>query len=144
MKFRTVALIAGLTLAGYSTVTLINSNLTSAKAQVVPTKIVNDQVAEYNVAVKAGSRADRCVQAGFVASAYNQTRDEVQLPGSGSTFATRSALAAGLLSVARHKTAISLGNTAGPNQGLFSFRAACRARSIETQITHELKCLYFS
>jgi hypothetical protein len=76
MKFRTVALIAGLLLAGYSTATLINSNLTSAKAQVVPTKIVNDQVAEYNVAVKAGSRTDRCVQAGFVASAYNQTRDE--------------------------------------------------------------------
>jgi hypothetical protein len=76
MKFRTVALIAGLLVAGYSTVFLINSNLTTAKAQVVPAKIVNDQVAEYNVAVKAGSKTDRCVQAGFVASAYNQTRDE--------------------------------------------------------------------
>lgn len=76
MKFRSMALIVGLLLAGYSTLTLINSSLISAKTQTSSSQVVNDQVAEYNMAVKAGSRTDRCVQAGFVASAYNQTQDQ--------------------------------------------------------------------
>jgi hypothetical protein len=71
-----MALIVGLLLAGYSTLTLINTSLISAKSQTPSNRVVEDQVAEYNMAVKAGSRTDRCVQAGFVASAYNQTRDQ--------------------------------------------------------------------
>ncbi len=76
MKFRSMALIVGLLLAGYSTLTLINTSLISAKSQATSNRVVEDQVAEYNTAVRAGSRTDRCVQAGFVASAYNQTRDQ--------------------------------------------------------------------
>ncbi len=76
MKFRSMALIVGLLLAGYSTLTLINTSLISAKSQAPSNRVVEDQVAEYNTAVRAGSRTDRCVQAGFVASAYNQTRDQ--------------------------------------------------------------------
>lgn len=76
MKFRSMALIVGLLLAGYSTLTLINSSLIGAKSRTSSSQVVNDQVAEYNMAVKAGTRTDRCVQAGFVASAYNQTSDQ--------------------------------------------------------------------
>ncbi len=76
MKFRSMALVVGLLLAGYSTLTLVNSSLISAKSQTPSSQVVNDQIAEYNMAVKAGTRTDRCVQAGFVASAYNQTRDQ--------------------------------------------------------------------
>jgi hypothetical protein len=71
-----MVLVVGLLLAGYSTLTLVNSSLISAKSQTPSSQVVNDQIAEYNMAVKAGTRTDRCVQAGFVASAYNQTRDQ--------------------------------------------------------------------
>jgi hypothetical protein len=71
-----MALIVGLILAGYSTLTLINTSLISAKSQTPSNQVVSEQVAEYNMAVRAGSRTDRCVQAGFVASAYNQTSDQ--------------------------------------------------------------------
>ena len=76
MKFRSMALVVGLLLVSYSTLTLLNTSLTSAKSQTPSNRVVEEQVAEYNMAVKAGSRTDRCVQAGFVASAYNQTRDQ--------------------------------------------------------------------
>jgi hypothetical protein len=74
-KFRTMALIVGLVLVGYTTLTFLGTAAAGTRAQTVPTKIVQDQVAQYNFAVKAGSKTDRCVQAGFVASAYIQAKD---------------------------------------------------------------------
>jgi hypothetical protein len=75
-KFRTVALVVGLILVGYSTLTFLGSAATGARSQTVPTKVVDEQVSQYNFAVRAGSKSDRCVQAGFVASAYTQVKDE--------------------------------------------------------------------
>lgn len=75
-KFRTMALIVGLVLVGYTTLTFLGTAAIGSKAQTVPTKVVQDQVAQYNFAVKAGSKNDRCVQAGLVASAFTQAKDE--------------------------------------------------------------------
>lgn len=75
-KFRTVALVVGLVLVGYSTLTFLGSAATGTHSQIVPTKVVGEQVSQYNFAVRAGSMSDRCVQAGFVASAYTQVKDE--------------------------------------------------------------------
>jgi hypothetical protein len=75
-KFRTFALVVGLMLAGYSTLTFLGTAAAGPKAQAMPIKVVDEQVTQYNFAVKAGSKTDRCVQAGFVASAYSQAKDE--------------------------------------------------------------------
>ena len=75
-RFRTMALIVGLVLVGYTTLTFLGTAATGSRAQTVPVKVVQDQVAQYNFAVKAGTKTDRCVQAGFVASAYIQAKDE--------------------------------------------------------------------
>ena len=74
-KFRTMALIVGLVMVGYTTLTFLGTAANGSKAQTVPTKVIQDQVAQYNFAVKAGSLTDRCVQAGFVASAFTQAKD---------------------------------------------------------------------
>ena len=76
-RFRTVALVVGLVLVGYTTLTFLGTAAAAgSKAQTIPTKVVQDQVSQYNFAVKAGTKTDRCVQAGFVASAYSQAKDE--------------------------------------------------------------------
>ncbi len=75
-KFRTVALVVGLVLVGYTTLTFLGTAAAGSRAQTIPTKVVQDQVAQYNLPVKAGTKTDRCVQAGFVASAYTQAKDE--------------------------------------------------------------------
>lgn len=75
-KFRTFALVMGLLLVGYSTLTFLGTAAAGPKAQAIPSKAVDEQVTQYNFAVKAGSKTDRCVQAGFVASAYSQTKNE--------------------------------------------------------------------
>jgi hypothetical protein len=75
-KFRTFALVVGLILVGYSTLTFLGTAAAGPKAQAVPSKVVDEQVTQYNFAVKAGSKTDRCVQAGFVASAYSQAKNE--------------------------------------------------------------------
>lgn len=75
-KFRAFALVLGLVMVGYTTLTFLGTAAAGSGAQTVPSKVVNDQVVQYNFAVKAGSKTDRCVQAGFVASAYIQAKDE--------------------------------------------------------------------
>ena len=75
-KFRTVALVVGLMLACYSTLTFLGTAAAGTRTQAAPVKVVDEQVAQYNFAVRAGSKSDRCVQAGFVASAYSQVKDE--------------------------------------------------------------------
>lgn len=75
-RFRSVALVIGLVLVGYSTLTFLGTAATGARMQAAPAKVVGEQVSQYNFAVKAGSKSDRCVQAGFVVSAYTQVRDE--------------------------------------------------------------------
>jgi hypothetical protein len=75
-KFRVVSLAVGIFLVGYTTLTFLGTAAAGTRAQTVPTKVVDDQVAEYNFAVKSGTLTDRCVQAGFVASAYTQVKDE--------------------------------------------------------------------
>jgi len=76
MKYRNLVLVMSVVLFGYSTISFLY--LSSAGARVVPSanRAVDDQVLQYNWAVKAGSQTDRCVQAGFVASAYIQAKDE--------------------------------------------------------------------
>ena len=75
-RFRAMALVVGLMLVGYTTLTFLGTAATGSRAQTIPTKVVDEQVSQYNFAVKAGSKSDRCVQAGFVASAYIQAKDE--------------------------------------------------------------------
>lgn len=75
-KFRTMALAVGLMLVGYTTLTFLGTTASGSRAQTIPSKVVDEQVAQYNFAVKAGSKMDRCVQAGFVSSAYLQVKDE--------------------------------------------------------------------
>ena len=75
-RFRAMALVVGLLMVGYTTLTFLGTAAAGSRAQAVPTKVVDEQVSEYNFAVKAGSKSDRCVQAGFVASAYTQVKDE--------------------------------------------------------------------
>ena len=75
-KFRIVSLAVGIFLVGYTTLTFLGTAAAGTRAQTIPTKVVDDQVAQYNFAVKSGTLTDRCVQAGFVASAYIQVKDE--------------------------------------------------------------------
>ena len=75
-KFRSVALVVGLVLVGYTTLTFLGTAASGTRAQTIPSTVVNDQVAQYNLSVRSGSKTDRCVQAGFVASAYVQVKDE--------------------------------------------------------------------
>lgn len=76
MKYKNLVLVISVVLFGYSTISFLY--LSSAGARVTPSanRSVDDQVQQYNWAVKAGSQNDRCVQAGFVASAYIQAKDE--------------------------------------------------------------------
>lgn len=76
MTYRNLMLILSVVLFGYSTLSFLLSSAATPKPQIVPSRVVDDQVVQYNMAVKIGSKTDRCVQAGFVASAYIQTRDE--------------------------------------------------------------------
>lgn len=74
-KFRAVGLAVGLFLVGYTTLTFLSTAAAGTRAQTIPSKVVDEQVAQYNFAVKSGTLTDRCVQAGFVASAYIQVKD---------------------------------------------------------------------
>ena len=75
-KFRSFALVLGLLLVGYTTLTFLGTTASGSRMQSSPSKIVDDQVLQYNFAVRAGTKTDQCVQAGFVASAYSQAKDE--------------------------------------------------------------------
>lgn len=75
-KFRAVALAVGLFLVSYTTLTFLTTAAAGSRAQAVPSKVVDEQVVQYNFAVRSGTLTDRCVQAGFVASAYTQAKDE--------------------------------------------------------------------
>jgi stress response protein SCP2 len=75
-KFRIVSLAVGIFLVGYTTLTFLGTAAAGTRAQTIPSKVVDDQVSQYNFAVKSGTLTDRCVQAGFVASAYIQVKDE--------------------------------------------------------------------
>lgn len=63
-------------LFGYSTISFLYLSTFGDRPLPVTSRAVEDQVLQYNAAVKAGSLTDRCVQAGFVASAYIQAKDE--------------------------------------------------------------------
>jgi hypothetical protein len=63
-------------LFGYSTISFLYLSSANHRPATLPNKAVDEQVLQYNWAVKAGSQTDRCVQAGFVASAYIQAKDE--------------------------------------------------------------------
>lgn len=76
MKYRKLVLAMSAVLFGYSTLSFLYSSVSVPKMQNTSNKVVDDQVLQYNMAVRAGSLMDRCVQAGFVASAYNQAKDE--------------------------------------------------------------------
>lgn len=76
MKYRHLILVISVVLFSYSTLSFLYLSTASAKTQVAPGKAIDEQVAQYNHAVKAGSPMDRCVQAGFVASAYIQAKDD--------------------------------------------------------------------
>ena len=76
MKYRNLVLVISVVLFGYSTLSFLYLSTASSQVPAAPTKAIADQVLTYNKAVKAGSPTDRCVQAGFVASAYSQAKDE--------------------------------------------------------------------
>lgn len=77
MKYRNLVLVMSVVLFGYSTLSFLYlSTSASSQTPITPNKAIVDQVVQYNSAVKVGSPTDRCVQAGFVASAYSQARDE--------------------------------------------------------------------
>jgi hypothetical protein len=76
MKFNAYVLVLGLSLLGYWTLGLFNNSVAGSQVQTASNKVVEDQVTQYNIAVRAGTKMDRCVQAGFVASAYGQAKDE--------------------------------------------------------------------
>jgi hypothetical protein len=76
MKFKAYVLVLGLSLLGYWTLGLFNTPLVGSQIPTTSNKVVADQVTQYNIAVRAGTKMDRCVQAGFVASAYSQAKDE--------------------------------------------------------------------
>lgn len=76
MKYRNLVLVMSVVLFGYSTISFLYLSTAGNKPSPLPNKAVDDQVRQYNWAVKAGSQTDRCVQAGFVASAYIQAKDE--------------------------------------------------------------------
>jgi hypothetical protein len=76
MKYRNLVLVMSVVLFGYSTLSFLYTSVSVPKMQNASnSKVVDDQVLQYNMAVRAGSQMDRCVQAGFVASAYNQAKD---------------------------------------------------------------------
>lgn len=76
MKYRNLVLVMSVVLFGYSTISFLYLSSTGNRQSQVPNKAIEEQVLQYNLAVKAGSQSDRCVQAGFVASAYIQAKDE--------------------------------------------------------------------
>ena len=76
MKFKAYVLVMGLSLLGYWTLGLFNFPVAGSQMQTSSNKMVEDQVTQYNISVRAGTKMDRCVQAGFVASAYSQAKDE--------------------------------------------------------------------
>jgi hypothetical protein len=76
MKYRNLVLVMSVVLFGYSTLSFLYLSTTTSKAQSLPNRAIVDQVKQYNNAVKAGTPVDRCVQAGFVASAYWQAHDD--------------------------------------------------------------------
>ena len=76
MKFKAYVLVLGLSLLGYWTLGQFNAPIVGSQFQTSSSRVVEDQVTQYNIAVRAGSKMDRCVQAGFVASAYAQAKDE--------------------------------------------------------------------
>jgi hypothetical protein len=76
MKYRNLVLVMSLVLFGYSTVTFFYTAANGPRLQTTPSRAVDDQVVQYNMAVRAGSKTDQCIQAGFVASAYIQVKDE--------------------------------------------------------------------
>lgn len=63
-------------LFGYSTLSFLYLSTANSQTPILPNRAIVDQVVQYNNAVKVGSPTDRCVQAGFVASAYSQAKDE--------------------------------------------------------------------
>lgn len=63
-------------LFGYSTLSFLYLSTANSQTPILPNRAIADQVRQYNNAVKVGSLNDRCVQAGFVASAYSEARDE--------------------------------------------------------------------
>ena len=76
MKYRSFGLVLTLLLLCYTTISFWGTSVASSKTGGAPNLAVEDQVAQYNVAVRAGTKMDRCVQAGFVASAYIQSKDQ--------------------------------------------------------------------
>lgn len=76
LKYRKVVLIMSVVLFAYSTVSFLFSSVSVPRVSSSSGKMVDDQVLQYNMAVRSGSKMDRCVQAGFVASAYTQAKDE--------------------------------------------------------------------
>lgn len=76
MKYKNLVLVMSVMLFGYSTVSFLYLSSTGARPSQTANRAVDEQVVQYNAAVKFGSLNDRCVQAGFVASAYSQAMDE--------------------------------------------------------------------
>ena len=76
MRYRNLVLVASAVLFGYSTLSFLYLSTANAKTPAAPNHAIVDQLLQYNMAVKAGTPTDRCVQAGFVASAYTQAKDE--------------------------------------------------------------------
>jgi hypothetical protein len=76
MKYRNLVLVMSVVLFGYSTISFLYLSSSGARVAVTPNRAVDDQVLQYSWAVKAGTQNDRCIQAGFVASAYIQAKDE--------------------------------------------------------------------
>ncbi len=76
MKYKNLVLVMSVVLFGYSTVSFLYLSSASGRPLPASNRAVDEQVVQYNAAVKSGSLNDRCVQAGFVASAYSQAKDE--------------------------------------------------------------------
>ena len=76
MKYRNLVLVMSVVLFGYSTISFLYLSSAGSRQSPILNKAIDEQVLQYNLAVKAGSQTDRCVQAGFVASAYIQAKDE--------------------------------------------------------------------
>src|SRR5512146_165651 len=76
MKYTNLVLVLSVVLFGCSTISFLYLSTTGSTPAPMPNKAIDDQVQQYTLAVRAGSQEDRCVQAGFVASAYIQAKDE--------------------------------------------------------------------
>jgi hypothetical protein len=76
MKYRNLVLVMSVVLFGYSTISFLYLSSTGSRPLPPSNKAIEDQVVQYNAAVRSGTQNDRCVQAGFVASAYVQAKDE--------------------------------------------------------------------